>query len=66
MCLIHALVMLVDQLEVLVGRKADASDLDRRALKAEVDNSLRTQMNDIFAIIQTKSEAGETKVRPQK
>lgn len=36
--------------------------MDRRALKTELDASLRTQMADVFTILNTKSEAVETRV----
>jgi hypothetical protein len=51
------------QLEMVLHKKADLADMDRRALKTEVDGSLRTQMSDVFTIINTKSEAVETRVR---
>ena len=38
------------QLELLLHKKADCTDMDRRALKTEVDASLRTQMSDIFQV----------------
>ena len=47
----------------MIHKKADCSDMDRRALKTEVDSAIRTQMSDVLAIIQTKSEVGEVKVR---
>ena len=50
---------------MMIHKKADCSDMDRRALKTEVDSAIRTQMSDVLAIIQTKSEAGEVKVSPR-
>ena len=50
---------------MMIHKKADCSDLDRRALKTEVDSAIRTQMSDVLAVIQTKSEAGEVKVSPR-
>jgi hypothetical protein len=50
------------ELELMLHSKADISDMERRALKTDIDASLRTQMSDVFTILNTKSEAGETKV----
>ncbi|GAX76688.1 hypothetical protein CEUSTIGMA_g4134.t1 [Chlamydomonas eustigma] len=49
------------EVEILLHKKADVADMDRRALKTETDIALRTQMSDLFSIIQTKSEAVETR-----
>lgn len=50
------------QVETLLGTKADVSDMERRALKTEVDASLRTQMSDLYTLLRSKAEDSEFKV----
>lgn len=50
------------QLETLLATKADISDMERRALKTEVDASLRTQMSDVYTLLRQKTEDAEFKV----
>eukprot|EP00798_Chlamydomonas_sp_ICE-L_P003123 gene3123-13135_t len=47
------------EIESMLHKKADISDMDRRALRADVEAGLRTQMADVFTIINTKSEDTE-------
>lgn len=51
------------QMELVISSKADSSDMERRALKAEVDASLRTQAGDLYTILRAKSDETEFKVR---
>ena len=50
-------------MESILHKKADIADLDRRALRTDVEASLRTQMADVFTVINTKSEDTEFRVR---
>ena len=50
------------QLETLMATKADISDMERRALKTEVDAGLRTQMSDLYTLMRSKAEDSEFKV----
>lgn len=46
-----------------MATKADVADMERRALKNEVDAGFRTQMSDLHALLRTKADDAEFKVR---
>ncbi|MEW5298119.1 MAG: hypothetical protein WDW36_001275 [Sanguina aurantia] len=50
------------EMELVISSKADSSDMERRALKAEVDASLRTQAGDLYTILRAKSDETEFKL----
>ncbi|GLC46051.1 hypothetical protein PLESTM_001819700 [Pleodorina starrii] len=49
------------ELETQVATKADITDMERRALKTEMDASMRTQMSDIYGLLRSKAEDAEFK-----
>ncbi|KAJ9516666.1 hypothetical protein QJQ45_015167, partial [Haematococcus lacustris] len=49
------------QLEACVGRKADTEDMERRAIKAEVDATLRSHMAAVSTGLKTKMDEVEAK-----
>ncbi|GFH12542.1 uncharacterized protein HaLaN_08252, partial [Haematococcus lacustris] len=49
------------ELEACVGRKADTEDMERRAIKAEVDATLRSHMAEVSTGLKTKMDEVEAK-----
>lgn len=54
------------QVEAVLASKADTADMERRALKNEVDAGFRTQMSDLHSLLRTKADDAEFKVCVQK
>lgn len=47
------------QLERVLHLKADTCDLERRAYKTDVEVALKTQMGDLAALIDSKTERAD-------